>query len=263
MLGIYFCRFSRKNPLLFSCMLWSRKGDGDRENLSQLFQDYYSAVTSHFTHSGDRELAGRRAAKGLCRKTHTCSEHFLFLTQEDHGVEDKRCVELATWGTTKCNLNFGVRFLYREYHVSALRVNKEEIILHSFNKISSPLLSSPLLCSCHTGTNQVQVLITDENDCVPEFLQSIYSVDGVPETVTTATSLLQGKTPLTSYFISICLVLEQVKINENKLFLQKSNRFISVKWSKLQYRPWVFVCGIQKEISRSFRCVILILMYWP
>uniref|UniRef100_A0A3Q3BK33 Neural-cadherin-like n=1 Tax=Kryptolebias marmoratus TaxID=37003 RepID=A0A3Q3BK33_KRYMA len=38
---------------------------------------------------------------------------------------------------------------------------------------------------------EVQVLITDENDCVPEFLQSIYSVDGVPETVTTATSLLQ------------------------------------------------------------------------
>lgn len=41
-------------------------GGGDRENLSQLFQDYYSAVTSHFTHSSDRELAGRRAAKGLC-----------------------------------------------------------------------------------------------------------------------------------------------------------------------------------------------------
>uniref|UniRef100_A0A6Q2Y7V5 Uncharacterized protein n=1 Tax=Esox lucius TaxID=8010 RepID=A0A6Q2Y7V5_ESOLU len=38
---------------------------------------------------------------------------------------------------------------------------------------------------------EVQVVITDENDCVPEFLQSIYSVDGVPETVTTATSLLQ------------------------------------------------------------------------
>uniref|UniRef100_A0A8C6Q4J4 Neural-cadherin-like n=1 Tax=Nothobranchius furzeri TaxID=105023 RepID=A0A8C6Q4J4_NOTFU len=38
---------------------------------------------------------------------------------------------------------------------------------------------------------EVQVLITDENDCVPEFLQSIYTVDGVPETVTTATSLLQ------------------------------------------------------------------------
>nr|XP_057943554.1 neural-cadherin-like isoform X2 [Doryrhamphus excisus] len=38
---------------------------------------------------------------------------------------------------------------------------------------------------------EVQVLITDQNDCVPEFLQSIYSVDGVPETVTTATSLLQ------------------------------------------------------------------------
>ncbi|CAL9697367.1 unnamed protein product [Knipowitschia caucasica] len=44
--------------------------------------------------------------------------------------------------------------------------------------------------SLSTAT-EVQVLVTDENDCVPEFLQSIYSVDGVPETVTTATSLLQ------------------------------------------------------------------------
>ncbi|XP_077372754.1 neural-cadherin-like isoform X2 [Festucalex cinctus] len=46
------------------------------------------------------------------------------------------------------------------------------------------------LGSLSTAT-EVQVLITDENDCVPEFLQSIYSVDGIPETVTTATSLLQ------------------------------------------------------------------------
>ncbi|KAM9423006.1 neural-cadherin [Salvelinus alpinus] len=38
---------------------------------------------------------------------------------------------------------------------------------------------------------EVRVIITDENDCVPEFLQSIYSKDSVPETVTTATSLLQ------------------------------------------------------------------------
>ncbi|XP_076854322.1 LOW QUALITY PROTEIN: neural-cadherin [Brachyhypopomus gauderio] len=38
---------------------------------------------------------------------------------------------------------------------------------------------------------EVRVVILDENDCVPEFLQSIYSKDGVPETVTTATSLLQ------------------------------------------------------------------------
>ncbi|XP_024137074.1 neural-cadherin [Oryzias melastigma] len=44
--------------------------------------------------------------------------------------------------------------------------------------------------SLSTAT-EVQVFITDENDCVPEFFQSIYSVDGVPETVTTATSLLQ------------------------------------------------------------------------
>uniref|UniRef100_A0A8C9S0B3 Si:ch211-186j3.6 n=1 Tax=Scleropages formosus TaxID=113540 RepID=A0A8C9S0B3_SCLFO len=38
---------------------------------------------------------------------------------------------------------------------------------------------------------EVRVVITDENDCLPEFLQSIYSKDGIPETVTTATSLLQ------------------------------------------------------------------------
>uniref|UniRef100_A0A8C1ZS58 Si:ch211-186j3.6 n=1 Tax=Cyprinus carpio TaxID=7962 RepID=A0A8C1ZS58_CYPCA len=38
---------------------------------------------------------------------------------------------------------------------------------------------------------EVRVIITDENDCIPEFQQSIYSKDGVPETVTTATSLLQ------------------------------------------------------------------------
>lgn len=39
----------------------------------------------------------------------------------------------------------------------------------------------------------MRVIITDENDCVPEFLQSIYSKESVPETVTTATSLLQGE----------------------------------------------------------------------
>uniref|UniRef100_A0A3P8UBI6 Si:ch211-186j3.6 n=1 Tax=Cynoglossus semilaevis TaxID=244447 RepID=A0A3P8UBI6_CYNSE len=41
---------------------------------------------------------------------------------------------------------------------------------------------------------EVRVVIVDENDCVPEFLQSIYSKEGVPETVTTATSLLQYRT---------------------------------------------------------------------
>ncbi|KAJ3592820.1 hypothetical protein NHX12_005159, partial [Muraenolepis orangiensis] len=41
---------------------------------------------------------------------------------------------------------------------------------------------------------EVRVVIVDENDCVPEFLQSIYNKDGVPETVTTATSLLQART---------------------------------------------------------------------
>lgn len=41
------------------------------KNLSQLFQDYYSAVTSHFTHCGDRELVGWRTVKGFLLKTHT------------------------------------------------------------------------------------------------------------------------------------------------------------------------------------------------
>ncbi|XP_058849785.1 neural-cadherin-like [Acipenser ruthenus] len=38
---------------------------------------------------------------------------------------------------------------------------------------------------------EVLVMIMDENDCIPEFLQSIYSKESVLETVTTATSLLQ------------------------------------------------------------------------
>ena len=68
------------------------------ENLSQLFQDYYSAVTSHFTHSGDRELVGQGRGGGLrafVKKTHMLRT-FLFLTQENHEVEDKGFVELAT-----------------------------------------------------------------------------------------------------------------------------------------------------------------------
>lgn len=144
---------------------------GRRENLSLLFQDYYSAVTSHFTHSGDRELAGRRAAQGLCGEQGRKRKKklFLFLNQENPGVGDKRCVEAAT---CKRQFNFdfsGFRLLPTQWTCS--------------------VTWSPL-SSC----DQVQVLITDENDCVPEFLQSIYSVDGVPETVTTATSLLQGET---------------------------------------------------------------------
>lgn len=40
---------------------------------------------------------------------------------------------------------------------------------------------------------QVVVHITDENDCTPEFMHSIYSRDNVPETTPTGTSLLQGE----------------------------------------------------------------------
>ncbi|GLD73277.1 neural-cadherin-like protein, partial [Lates japonicus] len=38
---------------------------------------------------------------------------------------------------------------------------------------------------------QVVVHITDENDCTPEFLHSIYTRDNIPESVAPGTSLLQ------------------------------------------------------------------------
>lgn len=39
---------------------------------------------------------------------------------------------------------------------------------------------------------QVAVVITDVNDCAPEFQQTIYSKEGVPETVPPTSTLLQG-----------------------------------------------------------------------
>lgn len=41
---------------------------------------------------------------------------------------------------------------------------------------------------------QVVVHITDENDCTPEFLQSIYTRDNLPESTAPGSSLLQGNT---------------------------------------------------------------------
>ncbi|XP_053575240.1 neural-cadherin-like [Bombina bombina] len=41
------------------------------------------------------------------------------------------------------------------------------------------------------NTVEVLVIITDVNDCIPEFQQTIYSKDNVPESVTVTTSLLQ------------------------------------------------------------------------
>lgn len=92
----------RKRSGLVVGRSWRRRR---RENLSLLFQDYYSAVTSHFTHSGDRELAGRRAAQGLCGEEGEKKTDFLFLTQENPGVGDKRCVEAAT-----CERQFNLEF---------------------------------------------------------------------------------------------------------------------------------------------------------
>ncbi|XP_053257900.1 neural-cadherin-like [Podarcis raffonei] len=42
-----------------------------------------------------------------------------------------------------------------------------------------------------SSTVEVWVVITDVNDCAPEFQQSIYTKDNVPETVTVTTALLQ------------------------------------------------------------------------
>ncbi|KAM5138136.1 neural-cadherin-like [Mantella aurantiaca] len=42
-----------------------------------------------------------------------------------------------------------------------------------------------------TSTAEVAVVITDVNDCAPEFQQTIYSKEGVPETVPPASTLLQ------------------------------------------------------------------------
>ncbi|XP_072249833.1 neural-cadherin [Leuresthes tenuis] len=42
-----------------------------------------------------------------------------------------------------------------------------------------------------SGVAEVVVHITDENDCTPEFLHSIYTRDNIPESVTPGTSLLQ------------------------------------------------------------------------
>lgn len=54
----------------------------------------------------------------------------------------------------------------------------------------NPTIESDLIPS--DPVLQVVVHITDENDCTPEFLQSIYTRDSVPETVAPGTSLLQG-----------------------------------------------------------------------
>ncbi|XP_029306921.1 neural-cadherin [Cottoperca gobio] len=42
-----------------------------------------------------------------------------------------------------------------------------------------------------SGVAEVVVHITDENDCTPEFLHSIYTRDNIPESITPGTSLLQ------------------------------------------------------------------------
>lgn len=51
---------------------------------------------------------------------------------------------------------------------------------------------------------QVIIHITDENDCSPEFQQSIYSQDNVLESVPVGTSLLQGKNYCLPIWERIC-----------------------------------------------------------
>lgn len=88
-----------------------------------------------------------------------------------------------TLGTVSDVLTYSLMIIHesRYYDLPICSVNISHL---------SIFVPSGFLFTCFS---QVRVIITDENDCVPEFLQSIYSKDGVPETVTTATSLLQGK----------------------------------------------------------------------
>lgn len=123
---------------------------------------------SHSTCSGDKEDVGRRATEGLCeKKKRHTYAHNTFYL----GKAVNSGIVVNVWWYKK------------------------------------PKHKTDWVIFCCLPSNQVQVLITDENDCVPEFLQSIYSVDGVPETVTTATSLLQGETQLILHFTSICFLL--------------------------------------------------------
>lgn len=77
-------------------------------------------------------------------------------------------------------------------------------------------------------TFQVRVVIVDENDCVPEFLQSIYSKDGVPETVTTATSLLQGGTTAIYNSASLSVIKLVSFVFRQQEMMNKKNIFCNV-----------------------------------
>ncbi|XP_043922109.1 neural-cadherin-like [Protopterus annectens] len=69
-------------------------------------------------------------------------------------------------------------------------------LTHSMDYESEHHLYHLLVKVAEAGTGlssvaEVMIQITDENDCTPEFLQSIYTRDNIPETIPISTSLLQ------------------------------------------------------------------------
>ncbi|XP_048386187.2 neural-cadherin isoform X1 [Stegostoma tigrinum] len=82
---------------------------------------------------------------------------------------------------------------------SLFRINQDNgelSLIHSIDFESEHHLYHLLVRVLETGTGlssvtEVVIHITDENDCTPEFVQSIYSRDNVPENIPIGTSLLQ------------------------------------------------------------------------
>lgn len=105
--------------------------------------------------------------------------------------------------------------------------------------------SSSHLSISSSMISQVRVVIVDENDCVPEFFQSIYSKDGVPETVTTATSLLQGRCRLS--------------VNRAPLFIHSFIYSFLYFWQHANREPVVH--GINRAETCSNRSVFCVFMW--
>lgn len=183
------------------------------QNLNKWFKDFCCTIITSDTeflpqtYTGEGEIA---LCSAVCcreggRKTRkTCPSYFRTITQLSLHTLHTAVTESVQGGerlrafVQKHTFSWNVLFLTRGKDVwdnikKMRRYNRGQIHVTEWTMSGFDIDICPHVC-LFPPPSQVQVLITDENDCVPEFLQSIYSVDGVPETVTTATSLLQGET---------------------------------------------------------------------
>lgn len=98
---------------------------------------------------------------------------------------------------------------------------------------------------------QVVVHITDENDCTPEFMHSIYSRDNVPETTPPGTSLLQG---------------EWVHVSQYQfmnLFIHLNISSSTVRHKRpMQRKNYWKVFMVSLSVCSLFRCICLSLSLW-